>query len=165
MAKFTIQAGVEVDAASPAEVRGEADRVIAAMAARDVGIKFGRLPLTLSGTPAGGNLTIGGDSGQQPVGPAGGWIWEFKRIAISGLARGTSPDVMQLYFYGASGRIPQWEFNGNNWAYTFGRGELVMRPQEYIMATNIAALTSTSLITLSGNYVQYVAEKYAEGLK
>lgn len=90
MARYRIEAGLEFDALSSGELRGELDswddRRARRMAADVLGIKPRRLPPMSGVVTAGGLIAIGGDTGQQPVGPTSGNWWFLRAIVVNGLA-------------------------------------------------------------------------------
>ena len=120
------------------------------------GVKWMRLPLALSGKATGGNLTLGISTGLT-LGPESGYFWQIHRLVISGLATGTTPDVMNLYLGDNFNMTPLWQFNGNSFGYTFGRDLCIMGP-ETLSLQNVGALASTNLITLSGELWEVPAE-------
>jgi hypothetical protein len=90
VARYRIEAGVEIDSVSPAELRGELqswDERRERQMVQDLrGIKPRRLPPMAGNVTAGGLIAIGGDTGQQPVGPTGGYTWFLRAIVVNGLA-------------------------------------------------------------------------------
>lgn len=103
----------------------------------------------------------GSGNGQNgAAGPREGYVWCIRRMAVNGLATGATPDVVNLFRNQTSGTAI-WQFNGNNFAYTFGKGEMLLLPGETLSFTNsgtIAAATGT-LITISGDYIEAAAEE------
>lgn len=116
------------------------------------GIKYIRMPL-LTGTASGGVLTIG--QGNTITAPEQGYAWSFKRLAVSGLTTGTSPDIVNLY-RGDNLINPVWQFNGNNFAYTFGKLDMVLLAGENFVLNG--TITSTSQITLTGDAIEVPQE-------
>ena len=139
--------------------------------AREVGIaqreaargwKHMSLPV-LSGTIASAAITLGVTKGQLPVGPESGYVWSLRRLIVTGLATGATPDVVNLYKNDAFSGPPLWQLNGNNFGYTFGFGELVIKSGETLALQNSGSLTATGLVTLSGELDEAPAEKYYAG--
>lgn len=116
------------------------------------GIAYIRLPL-LQGAASGGTLTLG--QGGTLNSPRQGYAWSVKRLAVNGLATGTTPDVVNLY-RGDLMAYPVWQFNGNNFAYTFGKLELVLLPGENLVLSG--TITATGTITLSGDAIEVPQE-------
>jgi hypothetical protein len=154
--KVKLELGAELDTLSKNELDQSLGAVVAAVREEQRGIKYRRIP-QLSGTATGGSLDIGGDNnvGTQwfgtPVGPREGWAWELGLVTVAGLTAGTSPDVVNLMIVGAGSSIPWWQFNGNSFAYTFGRGELVLLPGERLRLVSVGTIAATGAITLTGS--------------
>lgn len=169
MAHIRIEAGAEFDVVSP----GELDKSLAREAARAraaelemlAGIKYRRIP-QLTGTAAAGVLDIGGDSqpgwSGKPVGPAQGYAWEIKLISVNGLTAGATPDVVNLFILGAGSNLAWWQFNGNNFSYTFGKAELVLLPGETLRIASQGTFAATGPVTLIGSAMQVPAEMLAK---
>lgn len=176
MAKVVFDFGIEMDMLN----KGELDHSLAAQEERWkraalAGRKYRRLPI-LSGFPVAGVLDIGGDTNTpqaagsfagQPawsgakIGPTEGNAWEVKRLAVNGLTSGGTPDVVNLIRPG-SGPDAVWQFNGNNFAYTFGKLELVLLPSESMRLVSVGTFAATGQIRLSGEMVQIPAERLGE---
>lgn len=107
------------------------------------GDTFMRLPLVY-GTAANGALNIVSN-----VGPDGGYMWDISMLGISGLTAGATPDVVNMSFVG-SATLPWWQFNGNNFAYTFSRGQMVMFSGETITLQSVGTFNATGQIILFG---------------
>lgn len=104
---------------------------------------FMRLPL-IQGVASGGNLTI-----TSQVGPYQGYAWDIGLLGIAGLTPGTTPDVVNMYFNGGA-NVPWWQFNGNSFAYTFSRGQMIMLPGETITLQSVGAFAATGSVTMFG---------------
>lgn len=120
------------------------------------GVKYLRMP-TASATIASNAFTIDGTSGPT-LGPRTGYIWTFRRLAVTGLGTGTTPDVANLYRNNTSAP-PVWQFNGNNFVYTFGKTEMLLLPGETLSLTNLGSVTATGTIYLSGDLIEVAAEE------
>jgi hypothetical protein len=92
------------------------------------------------------------------IGPREGFIWSFRRLSVDGLTASATPDVANLYRNNTTG-IRVWQFNGNNFAYTFGKGEMLLLPGETISLVNSGTIAATGNITLSGDYFEVAAEQ------
>lgn len=99
-----------------------------------------------------------GNSQNTAIGPRDGFAWSIKRLSVAGLTTGTTPDVVNLYRNKPSG-IAIWQFNGNNFAYTFGKGEMILLPGETLSFANSGTIAATGQITISGDFVQVAAEE------
>lgn len=150
-----IQAGVGPDARRDwwAEQQAAAD---AREAAR--GYKWMRLPTYLQGKPASSAITLGITKGQPPTGPEQGYAWVLRRLVVDGLASGATPDIVNLYLNDAFNGAPLWQFNGNNFGYTFGRCEMVLNAGDTLALQNIGTINATGLIRLSGELEEIPAE-------
>lgn len=117
-------------------------------------VKFMRIP-QIYGTASASKLSIG--PGIAQVGPDGGYVWSLLRVVVNGLTTGATPDVVNLYV-NDTGSQPLWQFNGNNFGYTFGPGEIVINPGENMLLASIGTFAATGTITLSGGLVEVPAE-------
>jgi hypothetical protein len=176
MAKFSLEFGREIEIPTLGEMAVLLAQRDAQQRAQWAGKKYWRLP-PLTGYAVSSALDIGGDTiaaragtlgpawNGRPSGPAAGYVWELKRIAVAGLtASATTPDVVNLIRHGsgvASGSALVWQFNGNNWAYTFGNGELIIRAGETLRLKSVGTFAAAGLITLSGEGFEYTAERFA----
>lgn len=111
------------------------------------GVKIVRLPLlTATGTNP---LNILPDQSQQfggPQGPAEGYVWSLKHLVIEGMTRGGTPDVLQVT---RQGRII-WELNGNQYAQTWGRGEIMLNGGEFLGYQSVGTFAATGKIIIHG---------------
>jgi hypothetical protein len=125
------------------------------------GVKWMRLPATLQGTAAASKITLG-DSQGPPLGPDQGYAWSLTRLVVEGMTTGSTPDVINLYRNAVTGQAPLWQFNGNNFAYAFNPGQLVMQPGDSLKLSSVGTFASTSLIRLTGEYWEVPAEMLAK---
>jgi len=128
------------------------------------GNKHMDLPQTLKGIPASSAILLGAASGQV-LGPESGYAWQLRRLVVSGLTAGATPDIVNLFKNDRTSGPPLWQFNGNNFGYTFGRLELVIRPGETLTLQNVGTIASTSLVMLSGELDEIPAQmlyRYSE---
>ena len=162
MAVFELHAGGRMETTTPAELHQALVRQDERLRADLAGIKWRRLP-RLFGTAVSGVLDIGGDSkagwNGQPVGPASGFAWSIKLGTVAGLTTGATPDIVNLYIQGANSSVPWWQFNGNNFAYTFGKGDLVILSGESIRLASVGTFVATGTITLLGSVWQVPQEE------
>lgn len=155
--KVMLKAGAEIDLLNRDELQDSLRRESqVAELSRLYGIKWMRLPENLSGTAAGGVLTLGETAGDV-VGPESGYAWVIKRLIVTGLTGGAAPDVVNLYRGTAAG-TPLWQFNGGNFGYTFGKMELTLMGGEHLALASVGTFTSTSVITLAGELIEVPAQ-------
>lgn len=158
MAEFTFTAGGRFETLTKPELSDAlAAQYDLQQRTQLAGVKEFRFPV-LQGTAVGGVLNIGGDvllgavnpawSGRQ-IGPTQGFTWTVLRLAIFGLTAGVTPDVVNLIRYGG-GPDPVWQFNGNNFAYTFTRGSLDLQGGESFQLVSVGAFAATGNIRLTG---------------
>jgi hypothetical protein len=119
------------------------------------GLKWMRLPQLVTGKMTGAGPTTIGQLGQ--VGPEQGYMWSLRRLVVTGLTAGATPDIVNLFFNDGATQI-EWQFNGNNFGYTFGRFELCMRPGDIALLQNGNTIVSTANIVLSGELMEVPAE-------
>jgi hypothetical protein len=158
MAQFTIQGGTQLETATPAEVRAIYAEELAADRARARGYKWMRLPTSLQGKPSGSAITLGVTRGQPPVGPQQGYAWCLRRLVVDGLTAGATPDVVNLYPNDGFNGPPLWQFNGNNFGYTFGRSEMVLNAGDTLSLQSSGTIAATGLVRLSGELEEVPAE-------
>lgn len=101
----------------------------------------------------------GSSAGQNSsLGPREGFIWSVRRILVTGLATGVTPDVVNIYRGNPSG-VPVWQLNGNSFGTTFGKGELLLLPGEVLSFANSGSVTATGQVTFSGDILECAAEE------
>lgn len=119
------------------------------------GAKYLRFP-PLSGDVAFGALAIDGSA--EGIGPREGFLWTIRRITVTGLIAGVTPDAVNLFRNSPTG-IPVWQFNGNSPFQTFGKLELVLLGGETLSLANAGVMTATGTVTISGDYMEVSAEQ------
>ena len=153
MASVKLHAGVELHNLSPEEVRGIVAEEGAVERARIRGIKSAQLPRSFGATPTGGVFTLGtttpGPSGW--FGPDQGFIWYVSRLVVNGLTAGATPDVINLFFDDSFSQV-QWQFNGNNFGYTFSRAEMLLIPGQTLVFRSGSPFATTSYVSVAGQY-------------
>lgn len=144
MPSVVIRGGATIDSWTPAELWDLLDQ-------RDRhwvrAVKYGRFPV-LTGTAAGGALDMGGTSAADIIGPAEGYCWIVRHLWSTGLTTGTTPDKLNLLVNNQT----WWQLNGNNFAYTFGPGELVLLPGETVEAKSSGTFAATGPVSMGGAY-------------
>lgn len=152
MAKFRIAANAEVDLLTKEEL----DQSLATARLPYQAMTFMRLQV-LTGAAVGGALNLGGDSNPVHM-PDTGYVWALRHLVIAGLTRGAAPDAVQIF----RGQLPIWELNGNQYAQTWGRGEIMLNQGEALSYRNIGAFAATGQITIHGMAWQVPAQFAAE---
>ncbi len=148
-----IVGGASYDLPSAAEIR----QLVAAELREAVrGIKYGRMPV-LSGTASGGTLSMGGHASPDVIGPDMGYAWVIRHLWISGLTSGTTPDKANLLVNNQT----WWQFNGNNFAYTFGPGELVLQQGDSWLIQSTGTFAATGTVSFGGGYWSVPGEMLA----
>lgn len=188
--KFPIVANGSIETTTPAELQQTLmAHEEARMRARSEGKKYGRLNPPVTGQAVAGVLKMGGDYVTGPTALAGGggvggsfgapspqpragYCWSFRRLAVAGLTNGATPDIVNLFRnqreanQWAAGPATlsggDWQFNGNNFAYTFSFTELVFWEGETPILVSQGAFASTAVITLRGEYVEVPQVKMIE---
>lgn len=154
MAKVKIEVGAELDLLNKTELDQSLTHAAGQFRQAMRGRKYRRIP-PLAGQAVAGVLDIGGDSpagwSGAKVGPASGYAWELGLVTVSGLTAGATPDIVNLYIIGAGSAIAWWQFNGNNFAYTFNGGALVLLPGETLRLASVGTFTAAGTITLTGS--------------
>ena len=148
MARFRLAANAEIDVLTPAELddtlrRRDADRDAQALLRAE---KKMRLPL-VTGKASRSALLMGGDTGPQLVTPAEGYVWSVRHLVIEGLtASASAPDVVNIM------RGPRiiWQLNGNQFAQTWGHGEIFWYAGETLTYQSVGTFNSTATIIAHG---------------
>ena len=149
--------GQSADILSP----GEHDRQIRKLAAENERRQIqGRklMKFELTGVVASSAITLGQT---QLVGPESGYWWSVSRLVAWGLTAGSTPDELNVYINNVTG-VPEWQLNGNNWAYTFGKGELTMHGGDTLLFANNGSLAASGAITVKGEARQVPEEAQGE---
>ena len=145
MAKFTLKANAEIDLLTQAELDQTLGKWDEQQAARLHASKPVRLPL-VTGKALGNALTMGGDTGTDLVTPESGYVWSIRHLVIEGMTSGATPDVMNIV---RNGRII-WQLNGNQFAQTWGRGEILLNAGETLQYVSLGTFAATGTITVHG---------------
>jgi hypothetical protein len=159
--KVKLDFGAEVDFLT----KDELDSALAtafdqAELARIRAVKWMRLPESVTGKAVSSALSLGESTGQV-CGPRSGYVWSVRRLVVTGLTSGSAPDVVNLYRGTGAGPVV-WQFNGNSFGYTFGKGQMTLNGGETFALASVGAFASTSQITLSGEVVEAPAELAAK---
>lgn len=151
MAEQTVRPGGILDFLTRHELREELAQNQALAIERERLRSVKPVRFSASGTPASSAVTIGGDSAASGalLGPEQGYVWSIRHLVVRTLTRGATPDVLQ-FFVNNSGGYPLWELNGNVWAQTFGRGEVLLYGGETLFAQNQGTFAATAAITMRG---------------
>jgi hypothetical protein len=160
MSTVKLRAGAEIHTTSPEEMRAIVQEENAFLRAGLRGIKPAFIPRIMNGVAAGGVLTIGQQAPSGPFGPTQGQMWSIRRLMVTGLTAGATPDVVALY-YDDSFTVQQWLFYGTLGGYTYkwGRGEVTMQPGHVMIFRSVGAFAATGTIQVSGQYDILPAEE------
>jgi len=164
MPQVSIQGGLRVEIPNRDEIRQDVGAVLDAQQRQLVrGIKWMRLPEILQGPVASSAITLGTASGQV-VGPEQGYAWVIRRLLVTGLATGATPDVVNLYRNDRFTGPPLWQFNGNNFGYTFTNLQMVLMSGDTLSLKNVGSITATAgtIILLSGELIEIPGERLGE---
>ena len=122
------------------------------------GIKIIRIPV-LRGTGA-NPFTMGGNNVLVPQMPDQGWTWSLRHLVIEGMTRGGTPDAIQIVR--ASDQRILWELNGNQYAQTWSRGEIMLNAGEALFYQSVGTFNATGTITAHGAVWEAPAEQAAK---
>lgn len=121
------------------------------------GQKFIRLPIAY-GTPASNAVSFGGATnvvgGGGPASPDQGFLWSVRLLVINGMTASASPDTIDIKV----NNLRVWQLNGNQFAQTFGRGEMILWPGEAFQYVSNGAFQATGTITALGLAEEVPAE-------
>lgn len=120
------------------------------------GVKFLSLP-QLQGTAAAGALALG--YGTQRTGPGQGFVWSITKLVVSGLTAGATPDVVNFFVNHETAAVPWWQLNGNSFGETFGRGQMMMNPGDFLLCYSLGTFAATGQITVGGQVLEVPAEQ------
>lgn len=143
--EFEIKAGAKLNLLTQPELRGElADFAANWRSETTKGDRYRRI--YGYGTPSGGRVTFGGDNtGGEMLGPAQGFVWDVRRLALYGHTVGTDNSV-GLYVNAAESSNLVTPSLLAYQGYT--RAELVLYPGDRLLVDG--AVTPTGRIALSG---------------
>ena len=112
----------------------------------------------ITGPAASGGSGIGGQPGILSQQPRAGYCWAIRRAAVQGLTNGTTPDIVNLFRRQSDAVAWQagpatvsggdWQFTGNNFAYTFAWGQLVFWEGETPIIVSQGTFSATGQVTL-----------------
>jgi hypothetical protein len=153
MALQLVRGGAELDIPTREEI---AAVVSAQLRETYRGVKYMRLPV-MSATPSASAVTIG-DQAAGVIGPEQGYAWSLRRVVVDGMTTGTTPDVINMFRNAATGQPPLWQFNGNNFGYTWGPLEMVLQPGDSLKFVSVGTFAATGVIRVTGELVEVPAE-------
>jgi hypothetical protein len=124
------------------------------------GRKYMRLNPPVTGIAVAGVLQMGGDFPNtgpgsvlnQPPQPRAGYAWAMRRMSVDGLTAGTTPDTVNLYR--RTGTRKAWQFNGNNFAYTFSHEQVVFLEGETPVLISVGSFAATGVITFDADFIE-----------
>lgn len=120
--------------------------------------KWMRLPV-YTGTPASSAVTIDEKSNGFELGPQEGYAWALTRIVIDGMTSGSTPDEINMYRNSVTGQPPLWQFNGNNFAYTWGKLRMTLMGGDTLKFASTGTFSATGLIRVTGELIEVPAEQ------
>lgn len=151
MAKVKLELGATMDFLSPDdfsrildEARVKAEETALAQARGKTWFRFPKL----QGSASGGVLSLG--TQQFPVGPKDGFVWQIRRLCVSGLATG---DVVGMYV-NTTQDPPEWTFSAAIPNATFSKSQMTIREGGIVFFQNIGTFTSTAQINVVGEVVE-----------
>jgi len=153
----TVRGGGQIDIPTRQEI---AEIVSAQLREAYRGVKYMRLPV-MSATPANSAVTIA-DKSSGVIGPEQGYAWSLRRIVVDGMTTGATPDVINMYRNAATAQPPLWQFNGNNFGYTWGPLEMVLQPGDSLKFTSVGTFAATGVIRVTGELIEVPAEMLAK---
>ena len=158
--KTKLELGAQLDTLNRGELRDELatqSQEIYRQFARGVKyLRFGPYATTIASAAFSFDGSSAGQNAQ--LGPREGFVWSVRRLVVTGLGTGTTPDVVNIYRGNPSG-IPVWQLNGNSFGTTFGKGELLLMPGEVLSFANSGSVTATGQVTFSGDVLECAAEE------
>lgn len=116
-------------------------------------LRFGPLSATIAS-----NAFSFDGTGTPGTGPRDGFIWTIRRLLVTGLATGATPDLINFYRGKPSG-TPIWQLNGNSFGATFGKCEMLLLPGEVLAFANSGTTAATGTVTVSGDIQEVAAEE------
>ena len=124
---------------------------------RIAGIKAG-LRLPVINLKASNPFTAGGDNppANTPIQkPDEGRAWYLRHLVITGLTTGATPDVVNIL----RGNTVIWQLNGNQFAQTWGKSDILIKPGESLAYQSVGTFAATGTITITGAVDDWPAEK------
>ena len=113
------------------------------------GEKIQRLPVIQATATGGQPFTMGGDVGQELSAPEQGFVWSLSALTIEGMARGATPDIIQVRRGSVTGQVI-WELNGNQYCQTWGKGQVIIYAGETLFYTSVGNISTTTTIKAYG---------------
>jgi hypothetical protein len=111
----------------------------------------------ITGTAASGGSSTGGQPGAPTLQPRAGYCWAVRRAAVQGLTNGTTPDIVNLFRRQSDASAwlagpssvsgGDWQFTGNNFAYTYSFGQLVFWEAETPIIVSQGTFAATGQVT------------------
>lgn len=150
MAVIELKAGARLDMLTQSEL-DESLQKHGGLSARYQGRKWLRYPRQLA-TPAGSALALRSEASG---GPKLGYVWAFRRLVVTGLTSGTTPDVVNL-FRGDQQDVV-WQFTGNAFFFKFGMNEVTLEGGDWWRLASVGTFAATGVISLTGELVEVPA--------
>jgi hypothetical protein len=144
--KFKINAGAQIETATPGEIGGMLDSQqqswFAEMARGEKHFRYG-----ISGDVTGGALALFDIS----QGPHQGFVWSFRRLSVGQLA---DADTVTISRAPASANTFINTLTGSRPAYHPGKGGLILHGGESLMFTAAGLTTTATNLTITGEFVE-----------
>lgn len=150
--KQRIQAGAHIDAATPAEVR---DAIASGFKSWQteavIGARFTRFSASVA--VAAGAFSIGGEASTgDSLGPPPGFIWDVRRLRVSGMG---GADVASVYINDASpssliaATTDNATQTGTGAIFLWDR-QVVLQPGDNLRVVGTGLVATTGMVTLNG---------------
>jgi hypothetical protein len=128
----------------------------------------------ITGTAASGGSSVGGQPGAPTLQPRPGYCWLVRRAAVQGLTNGTTPDIVNLFRRQSDANAwlngpssisgGDWQFTGNNYAYTFSYGQLAFLEGETPIIVSQGTFAATGPVTFRMDFEELPQEEIWKGL-
>ena len=116
----------------------------------------------ITGPAASGGPSIGGQPGAPTPQPRPGYCWAVRRAAVQGLTNGATPDIVNLFRRQSDAAAwlagpatvsgGDWQFTGNNYAYTFSFGQLMFLEGETPIIVSQGTFAAIGQVTFRMDY-------------
>jgi hypothetical protein len=128
----------------------------------------------ITGTAASGGSSVGGQPGAPTPQPRPGYCWLVRRAAVQGLTNGTTPDIVNLFRRQSDANAwlngpssvsgGDWQFTGNNYAYTFSYGQLAFLEGETPIIVSQGTFAATGPVTFRMDFEELPQDEIWKGL-
>lgn len=128
----------------------------------------------ITGPSASGGSSVGGQPGVPSQQPRAGYCWLVRRAAVQGLTNGVTPDIVNLFRRQSDAIAWQagpatvsggdWQFTGNNFAYSFAFGQLVFLEGETPILVSQGTFSATGIVTFRMDFEELPQTEIWKGL-